>query len=71
MVDIGRRGGVAVLLLATLVTVGALYYAANNLGVNSNMKAMLSNDLPFRQMMLQMREAFPRHQRADHFGRRW
>lgn len=59
MVDTGRRGGVVVLLLATLVTVGALYYAANNLGVNSNMKAMLSNDLPFRQMMLQMREAFP------------
>jgi hypothetical protein len=59
MVDIGRRGGVVVLALATLATAGALYYAANNLGVNSNMKAMLSNDLPFRRMVGQMHEAFP------------
>jgi hopanoid biosynthesis associated RND transporter like protein HpnN len=55
----GMRGGGFVLLLATAVTAGALYYAAHHLGVNSNTKAMLSNDLPFRRMIAQMHTAFP------------
>jgi predicted RND superfamily exporter protein len=48
-----------VLAAATALTAVSLAYAAFHLGVNSNTKAMLSDDLPFREMTRHLLDAFP------------
>jgi hopanoid biosynthesis associated RND transporter like protein HpnN len=53
------RRAAMVLALAVATTAICLAYAAFHLGVNSNTKAMLSDELPFRQMTHRLLEAFP------------
>jgi len=49
----------AVLLFFTILTIGSLYYASNNLGVNSDTSEMFDESLPFRQEKNRFNELFP------------
>jgi len=50
-----------VLVIAILLTAGALQYATGHLGFNTNTNDMLSADLPFRQTYQQFEQGFPQY----------
>lgn len=59
LVRFATRHAKLVLAATMSLTVAAGVYAALHLGVNSDTKAMLSEDLPFRQMTQRLLETFP------------
>lgn len=50
-----------VVAAALLVTGAALYYTVNNLGINTDTDAMISEELPFRQAFIEYRSVFPQY----------
>jgi len=48
-----------VLLAATIVTAGSLYYTVHHLGINTNTDEMLAEELPFRQTYKAFQQQFP------------
>ncbi|MDH3703513.1 MAG: MMPL family transporter [Alphaproteobacteria bacterium] len=61
----GWVGGVArhailVMMLCVVAVVGALYFTAQNLSINTNTDDLLSEELPFRQRNRERNAAFPR-----------
>ena len=49
----------AVIALALLVAAAALIYSIQNFSITTDRKAMLSQDLPFRQAFARYHAAFP------------
>ncbi|MEE8307937.1 MAG: MMPL family transporter [Gammaproteobacteria bacterium] len=49
----------AVIAVFALMTAGSGYYAANNLGINTDTADMIARDLPWRQDFIAFREQFP------------
>ena len=49
----------SVVAVAVALTAGCLLYAASNLGLNADTEAMLSDELPFRQVSARLEALFP------------
>ncbi len=54
-----RRGGVFIALLFIIGGIGAGWYAATHLKVNTDTTQMLAADLPFQEKARELRESFP------------
>ena len=54
------RHAVLVMMLCVVAVVGALYFTAQNLSINTNTDDLLSEELPFRQRNRERNAAFPR-----------
>jgi len=59
LVDFARRRAVAVVLAATALAVGAGWYAAGHLAIDTDVTRMLPPDLPWRQRDIAFDRAFP------------
>lgn len=59
IVGFANRNAVAVVVASLALTAGALLYAATHLGINTDVKAMLSSELPYRRVTRQLQIAFP------------
>ncbi|MEM8935658.1 MAG: MMPL family transporter [Pseudomonadota bacterium] len=57
--SMARRGGAALAVIIAVSACAAGYYAANNLGVNTDTSQMLDPELPFQKRAAELREAFP------------
>ena len=60
-VDKVRQSAIWVLIAATLLTCGLLYYTAGNLGISTDTADMLSESLPFRRLHKEYKKAFPQY----------
>jgi hypothetical protein len=58
-VDGCRRRAPIVVVAALALTAACGYYAATNLGIQTNSDALLSHDLPYRKTHLEFTRAFP------------
>ncbi len=54
-----RRFAWLVLGVAAVATGGVLYYTVENITINTDTSALISNDLPFRRQYLDYKKAFP------------
>ena len=57
--EMARRGGAMLALVILIAGIGAGWYAAGNLKVNTDTSSMLDSELPFQQRSIALRNAFP------------
>ena len=53
-----------VIVVASLLTLLSVVYAANHFGINTDINTLISQDLPWRQRELSFEKAFPQHLRS-------
>jgi len=58
-VGLVAKRAISTIILFFAATIGIAYFAALNIGINTNTEDMLSPDLPFRQNSKALNEAFP------------
>jgi len=63
-VDTVRRSAILTLVLGIVGTAGLLYYTVENLGISTNTEDMLSEDLRFRRVYKDYKQAFPQYQKT-------
>ncbi len=59
--DFVMHRAIWIVLSAVALTLFSFYYAANNLGFNTDLDEMISPDLTFRKIYAEYREAFPQY----------
>ena len=60
----GTRHAWAVIVIASLLALASVVYAAKNFGINTDINTLISQDLPWRQRELAFEKAFPQHLRS-------
>ena len=61
LVDLARRGAVAIVLAGFVLALGSAYFAATNLAIDTNLQHMLPTDLAWRQNETALDKAFPQN----------
>jgi hypothetical protein len=61
LVDFARRNAAVIALAGLVLSLGAGYYAADHLSINTDIGHLLSADLPWRQQENALNRAFPQN----------